>query len=120
MDDQQFGGDIFEPSPGLEAWTNGVEPVGGNDFDSLFASGHEGESAERMTIAFRAVARRFSTAPIRNRQRARKSIVGHMEARQQKAGTSAKAGSFRTASRRNDEIHLIVIIQSDINKNNTP
>jgi hypothetical protein len=75
MDGQQFGAGILELSPGLGTWTNGVEPVGRNRFDPLFASGHKGESAERMAIAFRAVARRFSTAAMRNSERAWKGIV---------------------------------------------
>ncbi|HEV2444369.1 MAG TPA: hypothetical protein VGS58_00545 [Candidatus Sulfopaludibacter sp.] len=33
------GGDIFELSSGLDAWTNGVEPVGRNGLDTLFAGG---------------------------------------------------------------------------------
>jgi hypothetical protein len=80
MDGQQFGGDLFELSPSLDAWTNGIEPVGRNGFDTLFARGHESEGAKRMTIAFGAVARRFSTAAMGNRERAWKSIVGQMEA----------------------------------------
>jgi hypothetical protein len=118
MDGQQFGDGLFELSPGLDAGTNGIEPVGGNGFDTLFASGHEREGAERMTIAFGAVARGFSTAAMRNSERAWKSIVGQMEARQQKAGASAEAGSFWATSWRNVGIHLTVIIQSDKTKNN--
>jgi len=82
MDGQQFGGDLFELSPGLDAWTNGIDPVGGNGFDWLFASDHEREGAERMTIAFGAVARGFSTAAMGNSERAWKRIIGQMEASQ--------------------------------------
>jgi hypothetical protein len=120
VDSQQLGSDLFELSPGLNARTNGVEPVGRDRFDPLFAGGHEGESGERMAVAFSAVARGFTTAAIGNRERARKGILRKMQARQQKVGAAAEAGRFRTASGRDDApLHLIVIIQSDTDEINT-
>ena len=118
VDGEQFGGDIFELSPGLNAWTNSVEPIDGNSFDSLFAGGHKGKGGEGMTIAVGAVTRRLSAAAKGNDERAWKSIVGQMEASQQKAGASAEAGSFRAVGWM-DTHNLIVIIQSDNLKNNT-
>jgi hypothetical protein len=92
----------------VTAWTNGVEPVGRDGLDTFLAGGHEGESGEGMTIAFGAVARRFSTAAMRNSERTWQSVVGEMEASQQKAGASAEAGSFRAASRWDAGAHLLV------------
>ena len=68
IDGQQFGGHILELPTGLDAWTNCVEPVGRNVFDSLLASGHKSEGGERMTIALGAVARRFAATAMRNRE----------------------------------------------------
>ncbi len=118
MDGQQFGGNLFELTPGLDAGTNGIEPVGRNGFDSFFAGGHESESGERMTVAFRAVASGFSAAAMGNSERAWKSIVGQMETGQKKAGTAAEAGSLWPTCGRNVIAHLIVIIQSEKSKNN--
>jgi hypothetical protein len=68
-----------------------------------------------MTIAFSAVARRFSTASMRNGERAWQSIVRQMEASPQKTSAAAETGSLRPAGRRKVHVHLIVIIQSDSN-----
>jgi len=119
VDRQQFGRDAFELSSGLDTWTNGVEPVGRNGLDALFAGGHEGEGGERMTITFGTVAGRFSAAAMGNRERAWEGSLGEMKASQQKAGATAEAGSFRAVSERRVHAHLIVILQSDNNKNNT-
>jgi hypothetical protein len=116
IDGQQFSGGLFEFPPGLNAWTNGVEPLGRNGFDSLLASSHEGEGGERMTIAVSAVARRLSAAAMRNHERAWKSIVRQMEASQQEAGTAAESGSFGPTGCRNAGHYLMVIIQSDKHK----
>jgi len=66
-----------------------------------------------MTFAFSAVARRLSTAPKRNSERAWQSIIWQMETSQQKTSTAAETGGLQSAGRRNGGVHLIVIIQSD-------
>ena len=73
-----------------------------------------------MTVALSAVARRFSTASMRNGERAWQSIVREMEASQQKTSAAAETGCLRPAGRRNVVVHLMVIIQSDNNQKQYP
>ena len=103
----------------IDAGTDDVEPIGRNGLHSLLAGHHEGERGKRMAVALGAVARRFSTAPMRNGERAWEGILWEMKAGQQAASAAPEAGGLRTEGRRDVTVHLTVIIQSDTPKNNT-
>lgn len=80
VDEQQFGGGLLKVPARLDPRTNGVEPVGGNGLDTLFAAGHESKGPERMAVTADAMTGGFSAAAVGKRKRAGKSVGREMEA----------------------------------------
>jgi len=121
VDDQQFGGGVFEMSACLDPRTNGVEPVGGDGLDTLLAAGHEREGPQRMAVPVGAMTGGLSAAAVRKRERARKSVVRDLEARPEQARAAAEPGGIRAAGRgkAGGFVHLIVIIPADRRENKT-
>lgn len=122
VNQQQFGGSIFKVPTRVDSRTNRVQPLGRNRFDALFASGHEREGPERMSLAVGAMTRRFTAAAMGKCERAWKCVIGEVEAGHQQPRPTAEPRRVRTAGNRNAGFavaHLLVIIPTDNDLNKT-
>jgi hypothetical protein len=115
IDQQQFGGGVFEVATRLDPGTNRIDPRGGNRLDALLAAGHESEGPERMAVTIGAMTGRLSAAAMGKRERARKSVRREMEAGQEPASAAAEPGGLRAAGSRDvgRVVHLLVIIPAE-------
>lgn len=62
IDQQQFGGGFFKVAARIDSRANRVQPVGRNGFDTLFATGHEREGPEWMTLTVGTMTGGFTAA----------------------------------------------------------
>jgi hypothetical protein len=118
VDGEQLSDCVFARAAGLHGWANGLNPVGGDRFDALFAADHERERTQRVASAVGAMAGWLAATSIREHERTRESIGGNAKAREQLALAAFQAGGVG-ASRLVRLRHLIVILLSDRSQDNT-
>jgi hypothetical protein len=116
VNDQQLGDGVLESAAGLDRGADSVDPLGGDGFDVLLSVAHESECVERMSVPLGAMATGFSTSPMGEYQRSRESVGGDAEARQDPSLATFQGCGLST-DRRIGRRHLIVILQSDKDKN---
>jgi len=116
IDGEQCGDGVLEGASSLDSGADSVDPLRRNGFDVLLAVNHEGECVERMSGPVCAVAAWFPATPMGQYQGAGESINGNAEARQEPVFASLQGGGLGPYGRV-WVWHLIVIIQSEYDKN---